>query len=202
MRTLSNGNLLHGYSIHFTNLVLTNPLSYKESNQMTIQSVPTKAQIQEAKDAATFAYLNRLDGISEDYSAEPNARGDYPRKRFMGALESFTYPYVDAMVRDLAVKLSEGYTLSEVVTQSVGVVQIIVLTKPEALVTEALKIIQAEAEAELKSKMLKAATVQIEAEIQAAVAKQIAEEAAAEQAAKAAQRARIERDIRTAHGLK
>ena len=169
---------------------------------MTIQSVPTKTQIQEAKDAATHAYLNRESGITEDYNAEANARGDFPRKFFYGALESFTYPYVDALVRDLAVKLSEGYTLSGVTTQSVGVVQIIILTKPEAVQDEELKIVQAEAEAELKAKMLKAASVQIEVEIQAAVAKQIAEEAAAEQAAKIAQRARIERDIRTAHGLK
>ncbi|VVP92120.1 hypothetical protein PS914_03228 [Pseudomonas fluorescens] len=169
---------------------------------MTIQSAPTKTQIQEAKDVATLAYANRESGYTEDYSAEPNTKGDFPRKFFHGALESFTYPYVDALVRDLAVKLSEGYTLSSVTTQSVGVVQIIVLTKPQSVQAEELKIVHAETEAELKDKMAKAASVQIEAEIQAAITKQIAEEAAAEQAAKAAQRARIERDIRTAHGLK
>ena len=169
---------------------------------MTIQSIPTKVQIQEAKEAATHAYLNRESGYGEDYSAEPNAKGDFPRKFFHGALESSTHPYVDDLVRKLAVKLSEGYTLSEVVTQSIGVVQIVVLTKPEAVQAEEIKIVHSEAEAELKARMLSAANKQIEVEIQAAITKQIAEEEAAAQAAKTAQRARIERDIRTAHGLK
>lgn len=169
---------------------------------MTIQSAPTKTQIQEAKDVATFAYQNRVSGHDVDFSAEPNADGNLPRRFFHGALEAIQYPYVDALVHNLPVKLSEGYTLSKVATQTIGTMQVVTLTKPEAIQAEELKLVHAEAETELKARMLKTANVQIEAEIQAAITRQLEEEAAAEQAAKAAQRARIERDIRTAHGLK
>lgn len=177
---------------------------------MTIQSAPTKTQIQDVKDAVTQAYSVTIEGVAEDLSQEPNSQGNYPRKLFKGAIQPIVLDALGVQSRvfeEYAALLAKGYTASTVdctmlldkfATYSTQVFMV----KPEAVQAEELKVLHAAAEADLRASMLKLATAQIEVEIQAALTKQIAEEAAAEQAAKAAQRARIERDIRTAHGLK
>ena len=169
---------------------------------MTIQSAPTNQQSQHAKDQATFAYQNRVSEYSEDFSATPDARGNLPRKFFHGALQSTTYAHADAMVRDLADKLTQGYTLSDVTTQSIGMQQVLLLTKPESVQAAELKIVHAEAEAHLKARFAAEAEKAIALEVEVAIATQIEEERVAVANAAAAQRARIEKDIRAARGMR
>lgn len=169
---------------------------------MTIQSAPTKQQIQDAKDQATFAYQNRTSEHAADFSATPDARGNLPRKFFHGALESTTYAHADAMVRDLANKLAQGYTLSDVTTQSIGIQQTLVLIKPESVQASELKIVHAEAEAKLKARFTAEAEKAIEVEIEAAIAAHAEQERQAVANAAAAQRARIEKDIRATRGIR
>lgn len=169
---------------------------------MTIQSAPTKQQIQDAKDQATFTYQNRVSEYSEDFSATPDARGNLPRKFFHGALESTTYATADAMVHALVDKLAQGYTLSDVTTLSIGVQQILVLTKPESVQAAELKIVHAEAEADLKARFTAEVEKAIALEVEAAIAAQIEEELQAVANAAAAQRARIEKDIRASRGMR
>ncbi|WP_233097406.1 hypothetical protein [Pseudomonas sp. MF7451] len=74
--------------------------------------------------------------------------------------------------------------------------------KPETVQTEELKVIRAEAEADLKARFAAEAEKAIALEIEAAIAAQIEEERVAVANAAAAQRARIEKDIRAARGMR
>ena len=177
---------------------------------MTIQSAPTKQQIQEAKDLAALEYSAAVEGFAEDLNQAPSDRGVYPRKHFKGAIVKV---FLEANGNQNSVftqysdYIAQGYKLSalpsnilrdQYATHSFEVF----FEKPETVQVEELEVIRAKAEADLKARFAAEAEKAIALEIEAAIAAQIEEERVAVANAAAAQRARIEKDIRAARGMR
>lgn len=70
-----------------------------------------KAELQAHIDGEIAAYAIRFDGFDIDYSAEPDARGNYPRKHFLGAVTEIVEATAVRTLQVLEAKLGEGYKL-------------------------------------------------------------------------------------------
>jgi hypothetical protein len=100
-------------------------------NQIMTFNQTTLAQL---KQDAVTSYKNRTHGYDLDYTAEPNARGDYPRKMFLGAEVSTVVAYQAQLIPTYIEYASKGYTYSQTGTiplSSAGSAQIY-FYKPEA----------------------------------------------------------------------
>jgi len=93
-----------------------------------------KTTLDQLKQDAVTDYKSRTHGYDLDCDAEPNARGDYPRKMFLGA-EVFTVaPYQVQLIPTYIEYASKGYTYSNTGTSplsNAGSAQIY-FYKPEA----------------------------------------------------------------------
>jgi hypothetical protein len=100
-------------------------------NQIMIFNQTTLEQL---KQDAVTSYKSRTHGYDLDYTAEPNARGDYPRKMFLGAEVFTVVAYQAQLIPTYIEYASKGYTYSQTGTfplSSAGSAQIYFL-KPEA----------------------------------------------------------------------
>lgn len=142
-----------------------------------------KEELQAHIDAELACYAIRLTGFDTDMSAEPDSRGNFPRKYFLGAIEQITERSLLMAVGKLQEFLDKGYKLFISHTAVPQVVPatgaaILYLTKPEAL------------QADDKAKITAEVTAKYTAEIDAHNENVFAQEAQAlkaEEAAVAAQ---------------
>lgn len=70
-----------------------------------------KAELQAHIGGEIAAYAIRLEGLDHDYSAEPDVRGNYPRKHFLGAVTEIVEATAVRALQELDAKLGEGYKL-------------------------------------------------------------------------------------------
>lgn len=142
-----------------------------------------KEELQAHIDGELACYAIRTTGFDTDISAEPDSRGNFPRKLFLGAIEQITERSLLMAIGRLQELLDEGYklfvshTAVPQVVPSTGAA-ILYLTKPEAL------------QAEDKAKIIAEVTAKYTADIDAHNEKVFAQEAEAlktEEAAIAAQ---------------
>ncbi|MGZ0715717.1 hypothetical protein [Pseudomonas palleroniana] len=141
-----------------------------------------KEDLQAYIDAELACYAIRVDGVDIDVSAEPNSRGDFPRKHFLGAIERIAERTLIGAMAALQQRQEQGYKLflDTVLTPSVGTngVTTLYVTKPEAI------------QAEEKAKVIAEVTAKYATDIDAHNEKVFAQEAEAlkaEEAAVAAQ---------------
>lgn len=142
-----------------------------------------KEELQAHIDGELACYAIRTTGFDTDMSAEPDSRGNFPRKLFLGAIEQITERSLLMAIGRLQELLDEGYklfvshTAVPQVVPSTGAA-ILYLTKPEAL--------QAEDKANIIAEMTAKYTADIDAHNERVFAQE-AEALKAEEAAIAAQ---------------
>jgi hypothetical protein len=178
-----------------------NPTLQKE-NKMTVLKKVTQAEKLAVQETATKLYMGRLEGHDIDISAQPDSRGNYPRRYFRGAIVQFTATGVDECLALVMEKAALGYTLSTIPTQVLGAAHFVHMVKPNA--ETAIQITEECREAE--EKLIR----HIEAQNNAIIAKQVAARKTVELhrlalAAKAedeALDARLLAEVRTALGAK
>lgn len=151
-----------------------NTLSIRKAN---------KEDLQAHIDGELACYAIRTTGFDTDMSAEPDSRGNFPRKLFLGAIEQITERSLLMAIGKLQECLDKGYklfvshTAVPQVVPSTGAA-ILYLTKPEAL--------QAEDKANIIAEMTAKYTADIDAHNERVFAQE-AEALKAEEAAIAAQ---------------
>lgn len=137
-----------------------------------------KEELQAYIDAELACYAIRVDGVDIDVSAEPNSRGDFPRKHFLGAIEQIAERTLIGAMGVLQQRQEQGYKLflDAVLTPSVAFngVAILYVTKPEAV------------QAEDKAKVIAEVTAKYTADIDAHNEKVFVQEAQALKAEEAA----------------
>lgn len=68
-----------------------------------------KAELQAHIDGEIAIYALRKHGFDMDMTAEPNARGDYPRKMFLGAITTVVERHPALALAELQKKFDQGY---------------------------------------------------------------------------------------------
>lgn len=126
-------------------------------------------------DCELAAYATRLTGYDIDYTATPDARGNLPRKMYLGAIEQIVERSLTCAMGVLQQRLDQGYKLflSNILSPEVTAVGagILYVEKPKAVQAEDIKSI---------SNQIKA---KYHAEIDAYNEKVLAEQAASERLA-------------------
>lgn len=96
------------------------------------------------------AYAIRITGHDIDLSAQPDARGNFPRKLYLGAIEQITERSLIVAMGELQRRLDQGYTLflSNILSPEVTHVgaAILYVAKPESIQAEDAKKIAVEVE--------------------------------------------------------
>jgi|GEM_PF-6373047 hypothetical protein len=139
----------------------------------------SKEELQAHIDGELACYAIRTTGFDTDMSAEPDFRGNFPRKLFLGAIEQITERSLLMAIGKLQDFLDKGYklyvshTAVPQVVPSTGAA-ILYLTKPEAL------------QAEDKTKIIAEVTAKYTADIDAHNEKVFVQEAEALKAEEAA----------------
>lgn len=137
-----------------------------------------KEDLQAYIDAELACYAIRVDGVDIDVSAEPDARGNFPRKHFLGAIERIAERNLIGAMAALQQRQEQGYKLflDTVLTPSVATngVATLYVTKPEAI------------QAEEKAKVIAEVTTKYTADIDAHNERVFAQEAEALKAEEAA----------------
>lgn len=113
----------------------------------------TKQMITECKAEAERAYRSRVGGYDVIFGAEPDERGNLPRKLFRGAQVEFTAMGVNALLDLVFERIEQGYKRSDAPTTSVGQLYLTYLIKPDAEIQADLAEEFKEAEAALKAKV-------------------------------------------------
>jgi hypothetical protein len=94
------------------------------------------------------AYNSRLEGHATDYSQPANARGDFPRKLFKGAIVQLCNRTLNGALGELSEHLAEGYTLflHNILSASCinGTTTTLYVRKPEAVVAVDVELITKE----------------------------------------------------------
>ena len=143
----------------------------------------SKEELQTHIDGELACYAIRTTGFDTDMSAEPDSRGNFPRKLFLGAIEQITERSLVTAMGKLQELLDKGYKLFISHTAVPQVVPctgaaILYLTKPEDI------------QAEEKAKVIAEVTAKYTADVDAHNEKVFAQETKvlkAEEAAIAAQ---------------
>lgn len=140
---------------------------------MSVLKKVTTSEITQAKEEAKALYLNRLEGNDVDITAEADARGNFPRRWFRGAISDFTVTGIDALLPLVAEKLAQGFKLSGVPTYVLGPVHTVHMIKPDAAIALDLKDEYADAEAALKARVEAQNAVIVEKEVQAMIQREL-----------------------------
>ncbi|MDD1975218.1 hypothetical protein [Pseudomonas tussilaginis] len=145
---------------------------------MTKTTTLKKADAKELQfliDCELAAYAIRLTGHDVDYTASPDARGNFPRKLFLGAIEQIVERSLIGAVGVLQQRLDQGYKLflSNICSPEVTAVGagILYVEKPDAVKAEDIQNITNQI------------TTKYHADIDAHNEKVLAEQAAAEKLA-------------------
>lgn len=126
-------------------------------------------------DSELAAYAIRLNGHDTDWSATPDARGDLPRKMYLGAIEQIAAASLFAAMITLKEKIEQGYKIViahhpvHEITHTGGA--LIYVLKPDAVQVQDIAVLTAEI------------TEKYNAEIDNFNTKLLAEQAAAEKLA-------------------
>jgi hypothetical protein len=132
-------------------------------------------ELQSLIDCELAAYAIRLTGYDVDSTATPDARGNFPRKLFLGAIEQIVERSLISAMGALQQRLDQGYKLflSNILYPEVTAVGagILYVSKPEAVQAEDVK------------KITEEITTKYHTEIEAHNEKVMAEQAAAEKLA-------------------
>lgn len=112
------------------------------TNTTTLKKADAK-ELQFLIDCELAAYAIRLTGHDVDYTATPDARGNFPRKLFLGAVEKIVERSLIGAMGVLQQRLDQGYKLflSNILSPEVTAVGagIIYVSKPEAVQAEDIK---------------------------------------------------------------
>ncbi|SEI69588.1 hypothetical protein [Pseudomonas sp. NFACC07-1] len=95
-----------------------------------------KEELQAYIDAELACYAIRLDGIDIDTSAQPDSRGNFPRKHLLGAIEQIVERNLFFAMNTLQERIDQGYKIfisqacsPEISPTGAGILYV---TKPEA----------------------------------------------------------------------
>lgn len=164
----------------------------------TVLKTVTKADIQEVKEAAERLYMGRVGGYAEDFLAQPDRHGNYPRRMFRGALEEFTATGVNALLDLIFDKISQGYKRSETPTSTIGQLYLTYLIKPDAVIAEELVEEFKEAERSLRASIERVNEEIVAKTVAQRKAQVLKERGEAAKAADAALEAELEAEVRAA----
>ncbi|TPG85120.1 hypothetical protein [Pseudomonas mandelii] len=147
------------------------------ATKLTLKKADAK-ELQFLIDCEMAAYAIRLTGHDTDYTATPDARGNYPRKHFLGAIDKIVERSLIGAMGVLQQRLDQGYKifLSNICTPEVTAVGagILYVSKPESV------------QAENAKKIAEEITAKYNADIEVHNQKVYAQEAAALKAEEAA----------------
>ncbi|WP_413705303.1 hypothetical protein [Pseudomonas sp. Pseusp16] len=164
----------------------------------TVLITATKQMIAECRAAAERDYLSRVGGHDVIFGAEPDERGNLPRKLFRGARVEFTATGINALLDLVFEKVAQGYKRCDTEATSYGIEHFVYLLKPEAEIQADLVFVLREAEDELRARVEKANEEIIANTVAQRKAQVLKEREEAAKAADAALEAELEAEVRAA----